>query len=409
MSWDIIKLGKIADFKNGLNFDRSSFGTGIKVINVASFGDKLIPQIESLPEINPDGIVSENFLLKSGDILFVRSNGNKDLVGRCMFIPNIQEDITFSGFCIRCRIQSPQINNIFYAYLFKTSLIRRKLSNSSVGTNISNLNQRILSSLDIPFPKYQIQQKIASILSAYDDLIENNLKRIKLLEEAAQNIYKEWFVNMRFPNYENVSINEDTGLPEGWVIKNLEDLCSKIASGGTPSRNQKTFWEGGNIDWVTTKELKDGFIFQTKEKVTEEGLNKSSAKFFPAGTIVMAIYASPTLGRLGILTKESCFNQAAVGFICNRELISNEFLYYKLLEERQNLNNLAIGAAQQNINVGKVKNHGVVLPNLSLIDSFSELVNSNFNMRRTLGEMNYRLKEARDILLPRLMNRTIEV
>jgi len=123
----------------------------------------------------------------------------------------------------------------------------------------------------------------------------------------------------------------------------------------------------------------------------------------------MAIYASPTLGRLGILTKESCFNQAAVGFDCNNQKISNHFLYYTLHEERGNLNALAIGAAQQNINVKKVKDHKVTIPTVDIVEEFTKVVESNFKLRKSLGIQNIRLKEARDILLPRLMNRTIEV
>ena len=123
----------------------------------------------------------------------------------------------------------------------------------------------------------------------------------------------------------------------------------------------------------------------------------------------MAIYASPTLGRLGILTNEACFNQAMVGFKIDRNQTSTEFLYYKLLEERLPLNNMAIGAAQQNINVKKVKEYEVILPSLDLINTFSRITSPFFSQRRALGGQNQKLKEARDILLPRLMNQTIVV
>ena len=258
-------------------------------------------------------------------------------------------------------------------------------------------------------PPLKTQKRIADILSAYDDLIENNLKRIKLLEQATQNIYKEWFVNLRFPRHENTPLDEETGLPEGWEVCTINDVCEKVASGGTPSRRNKLYWDNPKYPWVTTKELSDGFILDVKESVSEEGLKNSSAKLFPEGTILMAIYASPTLGRLGILSVEACCNQAAVGFICDNTKISNQFLYYTLYSERANLNAIAIGAAQQNINVGKVKAHEIILPPFHFVESFTSITSSNYEMRLNLVKQNQKLKAARDILLPRLMNRTIEV
>ena len=214
---------------------------------------------------------------------------------------------------------------------------------------------------------------------------------------------------MCFPGYENTPINSDTGLPVGWEECSILDTCIRISSGGTPSRKNTSYWTNTKYKWITTKELKDNYIIDVKESISEVGLNNSSAKLFPKGTVVMAIYASPTLGRLGILTEESCFNQAAVGFVCNTNRINNEFLYYKLLEERDNLNSMAIGAAQQNINVGKVKEHKIILPSIDLVNGFQEKVLSLYKMRCTLMFQNQKLKQARNILLPRLMNQTIEV
>lgn len=283
------------------------------------------------------------------------------------------------------------------------------LKNLNSDAAVPGLNRNQAYSQEINIPSIQIQKRIADILSAYDDLIENNLKRIKLLEQAAQNIYKEWFVNMRFPGHENTPIDQETGLPEGWKECRISDTCLKISSGGTPSRKNNEFWINPKYKWVTTKELKDNYIVEVKESISQMGLDNSSAKLFPKGTIVMAIYASPTLGRLGILTEESCFNQAAVGFICDSKRLNNEFLFYKLLEERDNLNAIAIGAAQQNINVGKVKEHKIVLPNIDLINEYRKEILSSFNLRLNLVFQNQKLKSARDILLPRLMNQTIEV
>jgi type I restriction enzyme S subunit len=297
----------------------------------------------------------------------------------------------------------------FVYYLSLNEEFKKNAIGSMVGASgRQRADQKFVGEYEINLPPLHTQKRIASILSTYDDLIENNLNRIKLLEETAQNIYKEWFVNFRFPNYENTPINQETGLPEGWEVSNLGNVCTKISSGGTPSRNKHDFWNEKDYPWVKTKELQDNFIFEVEEYISKTALENSSAKLFQEGSVVMAIYASPTLGRLGILTKECCFNQAMVGFQVSHK-ISNHFLYLKLIEERKNLNNKAIGAAQQNISVQKVKDHEIILPKQELIEIFTKKVEIIFSQKRILGEQNQKLKEARDILLPRLMNRTIEV
>ncbi|MCR3883441.1 MAG: restriction endonuclease subunit S, partial [Methanothrix sp.] len=160
------------------------------------------PKYDELAEINPDGVVKKSDYLEEGDILFVRSNGNRSLIGRSLFIRGINESISHSAFTIKARITSDKALPQFYAYLFRTQLIRETLSAYGGGTNINNLNQRILNDILVPLPPLPTQRKIAAILSAYDDLIENNTRRIKILEEMASALYREWFVNFRFPGHE---------------------------------------------------------------------------------------------------------------------------------------------------------------------------------------------------------------
>ena len=296
--------------------------------------------------------------------------------------------------------------NRFLYYILKVNT-ELFLSRSS-GAVYDAISGGDLKSSEIFIPNNSQERiKIAKILSNYDDLIENNLKRIKLLEESARLTYEEWFLRFRIDG-KNLDIDPTTDLPFGWSNKSFNSICKKISSGGTPSRANKKYWDFDDYDWVTTKELRDGYIYDTKEKISLLGLEKSSAKLFPKGTIVMAIYASPTLGRLGVITKESCFNQAAVGFIIDENFISNEFLYCKLISERVGLNALAMGAAQQNINLAKVKNYEVVIPDLELLQEFTNVTRPMFNEIENLGLQNQLLKEARDILLPRLMTGMID-
>ena len=286
----------------------------------------------------------------------------------------------------------------FIKYCF--DILQRKCKQISQGTAQDNLSWEKLLTIKFPVPPLKIQCRIADILFRYDSLIENYQKQIKLLEEAAQRLYKEWFVDLRFPGYENTKIVD--GVAEGWEKKQIKDICSLITSGGTPSRNNKIFWNNGNIKWVKTKELNDTWIIDTEEHITETGLNSSSAKIFPPNTLLMAIYASPTLGRLGILGYEACCNQAALGLIPN-EFVSWQWLFYKLYELRDKFNSIARGAGQQNISAIVVKNMEIVVPEKKLIDKYTSFVTEIFNRQRTIICEIKLLTEARDRLLPKLM------
>ena len=226
-TWPTKRLKEIAEFRNGLNYNKNSFGVGIKVVGVSDFQDYTRPKYAELKEINPKGIVTERNILRDGDIVFVRSNGNRELIGRSLYIEKPPEEITHSAFTIRLRFNTSNVYPKFFAYCFRTPDIRQALTAYGGGTNISNLNQDILNALEVPFPFLPIQCKIATILSAYDDLIENNLRRIKILEEMAQNLYREWFVKFRFPGNQNVRFTDSTlgRIPKGWEVGQLVNVC----------------------------------------------------------------------------------------------------------------------------------------------------------------------------------------
>lgn len=227
MNWRKVKLGNIADFSNGVNFGKDAYAKGIKLIGVSNFGNRFYPDYDELEEIRED-VVRESDCLQTGDIVFVRSNGNKELVGRCMLVDNPPTKVTFSGFCIRARLKSIEEQDpAFWSYHFKNRDFRRAMSGTAIGANIQNLSQGRLAVYEADVPDIDTQKRIADILSKYDELIENNQKQIKLLEEAAQRLYKEWFVDLRFPNYEECKIVD--GVPEGWKKELVGNVIGKVA------------------------------------------------------------------------------------------------------------------------------------------------------------------------------------
>ena len=298
---------------------------------------------------------------------------------------------------------SPQ----YLYYWFKSPLGIHEVDAISKGTAQKAVPIDGLRRIVLLTPSLHTQNRIVEILSRYDSLIENYQKQIKLLEEAAQRLYKEWFVDLRFPGHENTKIVD--GVPEGWEKKTIADVCTNISSGSTPSRSNKAYWENGTIKWVKTKELQDGWILDTEEYISQEGYNSSSTKMFPVNTILMAIYASPTLGRLGILSTDCCCNQAALGLIADENIISWQWLFWKLYELRDEFNAIARGAGQQNISGIVVKNKEIIIPDKGVIDGFTSVVSKMFEQQKSLSSQLRLLTEARDRLLPELMNGEMEI
>ena len=196
-------------------------------------------------------------------------------------------------------------------------------------------------------------------------------------------------------------------LPEGWRVGKIEDLTNYIASWGTPATKEASYY-GWRINWFSTKELQDCFLFSSEKTITEDALKNSSAKEFPKDTVLMAIYAAPTVWRLWILTQSSAFNQAAVGLVAKDD-IWMPFIYLLLKFHRDNFNNLANWAAQQNLNVSLVKNYEIPIPDQETLNQFDLVIKPLFNKIRANSEQIQSLSATRDLLLPKLMSGEVRV
>ena len=292
----------------------------------------------------------------------------------------------------------------FVYYLARSSNFRELAIKSMTGTSGRQRVQiREVINYQFKLPPLPEQGAIVAVLSSFDDKIELLREQNKTLEAIAQLIFKEWFVKFNFPGSTGKMIDSKLGkIPEGWRVGKLGDLCKKMTSGSIPRTNNADYY-GGNIDWFSTKEFQDNFIFESDKKITEAGLKNSSAKIFPKGTIVMAIYAAPMVGRLGILAKNATFNQAACGFIPNEEITSSEYIYLLLFSLRGDFNKLARGVAQQNLNVGLVENFAVIIPDTIIMTKFKAITTPIFEK---ILKGTYQIKTLsilRDTLLPKLM------
>jgi type I restriction enzyme S subunit len=257
-------------------------------------------------------------------------------------------------------------------------------------------------------PPLPIQQRIAGILSAYDELIENSQRRIKILEAMARALYREWFVHFRYPGHESVPrVPSPLGeIPQGWEVKRVGGVFRTVL-GGTPSRTRAEFWEGGTVPWINSGKVNDLRITEASELITSLALEKSAAKLMPVGTTVLAITGA-TLGQVSYLEIETSANQSVVGIVDPTELRS-EWLYLTVCERIDGIIKHASGGAQQHINKEIVNDIQICLPPDSLAKNFQLVVAPMFREVATLFFQTQNLRRTRDLLLPRLLSGQIDV
>lgn len=275
----------------------------------------------------------------------------------------------------------------------------------SKGTTQDNLSLEKLRRVKFNVPEYSMQVKIANILSTYDDLIENNNHRIALLEKAAQELYKEWFVRYRFPGHDTAEF--ENGLPKGWRIQQAQNIFD-ITIGRTPDRKQFDYFTNNENDalWVSISDMKDNvFITRSSEYLTDEAVNKVNMPMVEADTVLLSFKLS--VGRVAITTKLSCTNEAIAHFKTNdKDLLEYTYLYLKLFNYQNLGNTSAIGNAVNSTIIKKMK---FVMPDRKLLEEFRNSVKDIFAEIKKLKLSNENLIKQRDLLLPRLMSGNLEV
>ena len=407
LKWPTKRLGDLAEFRNGVNYNKSSFGEGVKVVGVSDFQDYTKPRYAELEQINPEGIVTERNILRDGDIVFVRSNGNRELIGRSLFIEQPPEEITHSAFTIRLRFTAREIHPKFYAYCFRSPLIRQALTAQGGGTNINNLNQDILNALEVPLPPLPVQRRIAGILSAYDELIENSQRRIRILETMARALYREWFIHFRVPGHEkHPRVASPLGdIPKGWEVKLLPE-CVDINPRVTVQRDgEKPFVPMGCLS-------NDSMLIADIES---RGGN-SGAKFKNGDTLFARITPCLENGKTGFV--QFLPDAQAVGFgstefiVLRSRTLTPEFVY--LLARSDEFRGVAIksmsgATGRQRVQERCFDDFKIAHPPRALLDRFSAIVEPSFRMIQKLHLQIQNLRRTRDLLLPRLLSGQVNV
>ncbi|MCP4577355.1 MAG: restriction endonuclease subunit S [Deltaproteobacteria bacterium] len=407
MNWREIQLGDAIHVKHGFAFKGEHFshdGTYL-VLTPGNFNEEGGFRLRPGKDRFYTGDIPEDYILSEGDLIVAMTEQGPGLLGSSALIPEDDKYLHNQRLGLIRDVDDSRLNKNFLYYLFNTRSVRGQIKGSASGTKVRHTApERIYRIRALVPSEIAEQRKIASILSAYDDLIENNRRRIQLLEQAARLLYKEWFVHLRFPGHEHVKIID--GVPEGWNEGIISDFYF-TASGGTPSRKNPDFFTG-DIPWVKTQELTGGFILGSEEKITEDAIKSSSAKFFPRHTVLVAMYGA-TIGQTAILSVPSTTNQASCALIPRAHGANYAHVYLFLMHHKTDLVGLGQGAAQNNISQKVIKAFKMILPTKALLDAFSESACPIFEQIEALQRTNVGLTQARDILLPRLMNGEITV
>ena len=381
---------------------------GTPIVTVEHLGDTNFTH-QNLPFVSEaDTKRLSKYILIEGDIVFSRVGS----IDRNVYVDKNHEGWMFSGRCIRVRADKNKVNPRYLSYYFKQNSFKKMMMNLAVGATMPSLNTKIMNSIELDLLPRENQDKIANILSAIDDKIQINNQINQELEAMAKTLYDYWFVQFDFPDQNGNPYKSSGGkmvynpelkreIPEGWGVEKIEDIA-KTGSGGTPKSTNVSYYSNGEIPWINSGELEQTVITSTSNFITEEGLNNSSAKLFPSGTILVAMYGA-TAGKVSFLTFEASTNQA----ICAIMLKDIRMRYYlkNVIEDLyQYLVKLSTGSARDNLSQDMIKNIKVVIPSNDILDRYYDFSNNIIKEITKKQQENEQLTQLCDWLLPMLMN-----
>ena len=300
------------------------------------------------------------------------------------------------------------LDSQFLFYWIGSPQGKAELQKCTIGSSQSAFTIVLLKGIEIALPPMPVQQRIATILSAYDELIENSLRRIKILEAMARGLYREWFVHFRFPGHENhPRVASALGeIPREWGVKTIQDF-GKVVTGKTPSKANAGFF-GVNVPFVKTPDMHGNlFILGTNESLSTAGASSQANKTLPVGSICVSCIG--TIGVVSITTADCQTNQQINSVVLAKSEY-REFLFLRLQEAKQALENLGSnGATMGNVNKSKFESMEVVAPTDALLVDFHRLTQPMFKSILRLTRQIQNLRQTRDLLLPRLLSGQINV
>ncbi|MCE2661687.1 MULTISPECIES: restriction endonuclease subunit S [unclassified Microcystis] len=397
MTWRETTLGAGIHIKHGYAFKSEFFVNSGKyiVLTPGNFYEEGGFRLRAEKDRAYSGSIPENFILSKGDIIIAMTEQDAGLLGSSALIPENDRFLHNQRLGLIDKIDEELFNKNFLYYLFNTYSIRGQISGSASGTKVRHTSPDKIYRVKIKIPDVTTQQKIADILSKYDDLIENNRRRIELLERSARLLYKEWFVRLRFPGHEHTPIID--GIPEGWEKVRLKDIAD-LTMGQSPES------EYYNED-------RSGLPFH--QGVTNFGIRFPENKVYCAkitrianeGDILFSVRAP--VGRMNISLEKIIIGRGLAAIRAKHNY--QGFLYYHLKNYFFKEDMIGSGVIFASVTKAGLENVQLIKPKDSILAIFLDKTISIDEQIKILFRQNQKLKQARDILLPKLMNGEIEV
>lgn len=387
--WKKVRLGEIANYVNE-KIDIKAFDTSLYISTDSMLKDKGgIGTPESIPESGKVTKYQHNDILVSNIRPYFKKIWFSNREGGCS-----NDVLVFRA--------NDNIDSTFLYYVLSDDSFFDHMMSSANGTKMPRGNRKLIPSFEIPLPPLSTQHRIASILSRYDSLIENYQKQIKLLEEAAQRLYKEWFIDLRFPGHENTNIID--GVPEGWEKKKVNSII-ELQSGF--AFKSSTFDDNGAYKIVTIKNVKDGaFDGDNVSRIVAIPEKMPKHCVLADGDILLSLTGN--VGRVCIVNgKNYLLNQRVAKLATDFKAFT--YCLFRSREMFIEINNLANGAAQQNVSPIRIGEMKILLPNNKLLQVFESIVFKSIARIISLQSQLRLLTEARDRLLPKLMSGEITI
>lgn len=393
-----------SDVSYGYTASAAKNDTGTKFLRITDIVPDLI-NWETVPYCELSDTELKKFRLYEGDIVVARTGAT---TGYAKYIRKPPQCV-FASYLVRFRVGS-EADPEYIGHIVQSDDYKAFIKQNLGGAAQPNASAVVLGSFPIELPDINIQRHIAFILTQYDALIENNRRRIKILEEMAQSLYREWFVHFRFPGHEKIKmIDSPLGfIPEGWEIKKVSEIF-EILGGGTPSKTEPAFWENGTINWYSPTDLtkaKNVFMEVSSEKITSTGLQRSSAKLFPTYSVMLTSRA--TIGVISVNTTDACTNQGFITCLPNQRF-PLWILYHWLKENVETFISLGTGATFKEITKGTFKEIPLVLPTEKTVIKYMETAAPMMEQILKLEKINRNLSRTRDLLLPKLISGEIKL
>lgn len=409
MEWKEVRLGDIVEIVNGFAFKSKAFTLeGIPVIKIKNIkAGKVI--LNDLDYISTSDINPKYTKIRSSDILITMTGNRMDgspetWVGKVSLFRH-QGDFYLNQRVSALRLIDDSLDNNFLSYYlssWQSQLYFALNSNSSGGQ--ANITPAVVQEYRLMVPELETQRSIASILSSLDRKIELNNKINADLEEMAQAIFKNWFVDFE-PFKDGKFVDSELGkIPEGWKVGRLTDII-KLMPGGTPKTSEPLYWDNGTIPFFSPKDVNGVYCFATEKHITETGLNKCSSNLYPKDTIF--ITCRGTVGKVCLAACDMAMNQSnyAIRAIDGYSQYYVFFLVKSVVERLIKKSNGAVFSAI----TSKDFDEEILIPSQKAVEDFTNVIDGFFRRIFTIGTENSRLSLLRDTLLPRLMSGEIEV